>query len=1116
MVNAVGTGDRSAVTTLTAEQWELASSAPNAYADAVNAGAALAWRSVAGACTVGAALRQWGELDIDHPPDIDALDWWWRIPFAARSGPGRSWLRFGGIATLAHVWLNGELLFSSSNMFRSQQVEITDRLAAQNSLVIVCRSVAAALAQRRPRPRWRAPMIAHQQLRWVRTSLLGRMPGWTPAVPVIGPYRAITLEQRTRPMPTSVHLRTRVNGQRGEVAIATRIVGPGDENSFRVALRVRSQRGMALANSPATVDNTLASASGDTAPTSASATTTRTAGMFAAQLFTPAVGVPVVESQLPQLSAPPARRASRDTARGHLPPVAASEPARTRSLDVDVARGHVAAGHDSTASATAGVVAGTIANATRLPHAEVATVTGATVRDVAPPPPPQVPQGSEPENRTLDVADFGSIEEGGDEADSSSTGSGAGSSSVASTPSPNAPPTDAVGVPVGRTGAPRAASVAEDPRVASDTVARSDGNSGSTFDVLLPLTRDGEVWRGVHRLPKVERWWPHTHGAPVLYDCSIVITLDDGAYEIAQAPIGFRSIDVDRSGGGFCLRVNGVEIFARGAVWMPIDSVTLDGDNTAYVETIGFAAAAGLNMLRVPGTTAYETAAFYRACDAAGMMVWQDFAYANMDYPETEAFATEARAEANEWTRRLGGHACVALWCGNSEVEQQAAMFGAPRTLWQPALFHLLLSEVVASNSDVAYVASSATGGAFPHQADRGPTSYYGVGAYLRPLADARRAQVRFASECLAFANVPSEACIGKMPGGHALRSTHPAWKARTPRDLGAGWDFEDVRDHYLRALFAEDPARLRAQQYDRYLALSRVVTGEVMLQTLQEWRRAESSTRGALVLMLRDLVPGAGWGIIDATGAPKAAYYYVARACAPVAIAISDEGGNGAMLSVHNDSDVTLRGELRLTLWRGVTQVETGLLPLELGPRASTVMPAALFFGHFVDTTYAYRFGPVPFDVMHARLVVNEVAPALASLLPSDAVLPPASAMLVSDSPTTPVVGCTRDAYYFPVGLQLPIRDDLQLTGHIAPLDASRVRERATGATHALTLTTSAFAQSVEIEVAGYLPLDNYLHVAPHAAMTVLLRPLLGNTTPPTNLTLTALNCSKRVTVVG
>ena len=217
------------------------------------------------------------------------------------------------------------------------------------------------------------------------------------------------------------------------------------------------------------------------------------------------------------------------------------------------------------------------------------------------------------------------------------------------------------------------------------------------------------------------------------------------------------------------------------------------------------------------------------------MLVWQDFMFANMDYPAQEpAFLASVQREARQQLRRLQARPCLAVLCGNSEVEQQAAMWGAPREQWCCALFEQTLAELSAEHCPhTPYWPSSAHGGAFPHQADAGTTSYYGVGAYLRPLDDARRADLKFATECLAFANIPGAAALERMPGGLATRVHHPAWKARSPRDLGAGWDFDDVRDHYLKLLFGVDPQQLRYADHDRYLALGRIATGEAMAASL-------------------------------------------------------------------------------------------------------------------------------------------------------------------------------------------------------------------------------------------------------------------------------------------
>ncbi len=272
------------------------------------------------------------------------------------------------------------------------------------------------------------------------------------------------------------------------------------------------------------------------------------------------------------------------------------------------------------------------------------------------------------------------------------------------------------------------------------------------------------------------------------------------------------------------------------------------------------ARAGGMNMVRVSGVTCYPGEAFYRICDELGLLVWQDFMFANFDYGSIGpgvGLTDDIRREVGEWLASTRTHPCVAVVCGASEAEQQAAMLGATRSEWKQPLFDALIPDLVAVHRpDIAYVSNSPTGGAWPFQPDTGVSHYYGVGAYQRPLSDARLAQVRFTSECLAFSNVPCDRTLADM-GLPALHS--PRWKARVPRDAGASWDFEDVREHYLRTVYDVDPPRLRYEQPERYLMLSRAVVAEVMSDVFAEWRRVGSSCNGGLVWQFQDLLPGAG-----------------------------------------------------------------------------------------------------------------------------------------------------------------------------------------------------------------------------------------------------------------
>jgi beta-mannosidase len=763
-------------------------------------------------------MRRAGTLDLDHVPNFDERDWWFRCRFGAEPNatPGARILRFDGLATLAEVWLNDRLVLESDNMFVAHELDVSADLRDSNTLVVRFRSLAAALAARRPRPRWRTKLVEHQQLRWVRTTLLGRMPGWSPPVRPVGPWRSVTLESRA----------------------------------------------------------SIAIESGDVSP--------------------------VVDS--------------------------------------------------NGASVEAGLVIRTLGPAT---VQSASLVVGA-------------------ENCRLDV-----LHEGGDRVE----------------------------------------------------------------------------LRGTLRMRNAERWWPHTHGSQRLYDARLVVSTSTGDVTIELGRIAFRSIDIATSDGQFTLSVNDTRIFCRGACWTTPDIVTLGADPQRYETLLLAARDAGMNMIRVGGTMTYEADTFYDWCDRLGILVWQDFMFANMDYPAGDpTFANGVEQEATSNIARLRRHPSLAVLCGNSEVEQQAAMVGIPRDQWGQGLFRELFPRCCASAApNVFYWASSPSGGPLPFHTDSGVSHYYGVGAYLRPLDDARRSNVRFAAECLGFANVPDQATIDALLPAGESPVHHPRWKARVPRDHGAGWDFEDVRDHYLETMFGVHALRLRYADVEQYLALSRVVTGEVMARTIGEWRRSGSSCNGALMWFFQDLWPGAGWGLLDSTGTPKAAYYAVKRAMQPVAVALTDEGANGLHVHVANDGASDLHGEVRVALYRdGRTRVASGTAPLTVPARAAAFVSADSVLGAFHDVGYAYRFGAAGHDLVVATF---------------------------SDEHGARI----GDAFHFPVGMPSVKRDAIGV-------DVGVTRRR--DGTVLVTVHAEQFAQSVAIEAEHALPDDNYFHVAPGDQKVVVLFP--------------------------
>ncbi|MET0172976.1 MAG: glycoside hydrolase family 2 protein [Agrobacterium vaccinii] len=568
--------------------------------------------------------------------------------------------------------------------------------------------------------------------------------------------------------------------------------------------------------------------------------------------------------------------------------------------------------------------------------------------------------------------------------------------------------------------------------------------------VSAPLEHRGEnVFEGSLALPGIEPWWPATHGTPALFNVDLGI--DGQSHCLGKT--GFRRIEIDKGkdGKGFGLKINGQSIFCRGAVWTNADIVRLPGSRAEYEPWLRLAAEAGMNMIRIGGTMAYETPEFFALCDELGIMVWQDMMLANFDYPaKDEAFLAHIETEITQLLQATSLSPSLAVLCGGSEMYQQGAMLGLSEQFWKgPLTEEILPAHIKRLRPDLAYAPNSPFGGALPFFPNEDVGHYYGVGAYCRPLDDARRADVRFAAECLAFSNVPQQRTLEKHLPAKPVHD--PRWKARVPRDRGASWDFEDVRDHYIKLLYEVDPAVLRRENADRYLDLSRAVTAEVIDATFAEWRRSGSSCQGALVWTLQDLLPGAGWGLIDSTGEPKSAWYGLNRACRPLQISLIDEGTNGLDIHVINEGPEPVDVDVEIACLRdGIQPVVSGKRALTLAARDSLTIPATDLFGAFFDTTYDYRFGPPSHDVTVARLRDRTSGTLLA------------------------------EAFHFPIGRKA--------AQHAATLQATPVQH---SERWFLDVTTDRFAQSVHINVDGFRPADDWFHLTAGEGRHVELLPL-------------------------
>jgi beta-mannosidase len=222
--------------------------------------------------------------------------------------------------------------------------------------------------------------------------------------------------------------------------------------------------------------------------------------------------------------------------------------------------------------------------------------------------------------------------------------------------------------------------------------------------------------------------------------------------------------------------------------------------------------------------------------------------------------------------------------------------------------------------------------------------------------------------------------------------------------------------------------------------------------------------------------MPGAGWGVLDSQGMPKAAYWFLKRALAPRAVWTTDEGLNGIDIHVANDHPSPLDATLRVALYQhGEQRVAHAESPVSIDPRETRTFGVEQILGRFVDAAYAYKFGPPGHDVIAVSLHNTKDAAAFAQtfrLLPN---LPP----------------------------RRPIAD-LGLTAQASLLENGTIR---------LSIASLRFAWGVRAAIPGWLPDDAYFGIEPGTDRHIHFHPLDSAQAPPA-LHVTAANAEGRLRV--
>lgn len=175
---------------------------------------------------------------------MEAREWWWRGVFDTppHGADERLTLIFHGIDTFATIWLNGEVLGRSSNMFLPVSYDVTMliRRDAPNVIAVCCDPTAIHVADRQP-PRWgEVPGSAGDAKRnIIRKAQFGWGWDWGPRLPTVGLWCPVELKISKTAAIASVYHHTLSIGPKARLRIdvALDIFAQADELQIDVVLK---------------------------------------------------------------------------------------------------------------------------------------------------------------------------------------------------------------------------------------------------------------------------------------------------------------------------------------------------------------------------------------------------------------------------------------------------------------------------------------------------------------------------------------------------------------------------------------------------------------------------------------------------------------------------------------------------------------------------------------------------------------------------------------------------------------------------------------------------------------------------------------------------------------
>jgi beta-mannosidase len=348
---------------------------------------------------------------------------------------------------------------------------------------------------------------------------------------------------------------------------------------------------------------------------------------------------------------------------------------------------------------------------------------------------------------------------------------------------------------------------------------------------------------------------------------------------------GIRTIELvnqpDSIGTAFYFVLNGKEIFMQGANYIPQDVFLSRVTDNQYRTLLHAAKEANMNMLRVWGGGIYEEDLFYDLCDSLGILVWQDFMFAGSLYPDTKEFKENVKEEITQNIKRLRTHPCLAIWCGNNEIEVAWKNWGWQKqygysksdsiSIWKnyESIFLDLIPSLVSEHHPEAYYTSTTplSNWGSAQNFNHGSMHYWGVWHGREPFENFSSNVGRFMVE-YGFQSYPSISSLSQVIADTNLNLNSPSMAHRQKSFVGNGLILQHI-EHYFD----------KPETFEEFVQRSQQTQAIGLQMAIEAHKRDQTHCRGTLFWQLNDCWPGPSWSVIDYYGQKKLAYDAVKQA---------------------------------------------------------------------------------------------------------------------------------------------------------------------------------------------------------------------------------------------